>query len=61
MNRALLKIVASAALGNVSTGADAALPEWNGPDGTIVRVQAILYSSLSTALIAAFVTILGKQ
>jgi len=61
INHALLKIVASAALGNVPTGADAALPEWNGPDGNIVHVQAILYSSLSTSLLAAFVAMLGKQ
>ena len=61
MNNTLLKIVASAALGNTPTGVDAALPEWNGPDGTIVHVQAILYSSLSTSLLAAFVAMLGKQ
>jgi len=61
MNHALLKIVASAALGNVPTGADAALPEWKGPDSTVVHVQAILYASLSTTLLAAFVAMLGKQ
>ena len=61
MNHALLKIVASAALGNIPTGADAAFPEWNGPDSTVVHVQAILYSSLSASLLAAFVAMLGKQ
>ena len=61
MNHTLLKIVASAALGKVPTGPDATLPEWNGPDGTIIHVQAILYSSLSTSLLAAFVAMLGKQ
>jgi len=61
MNHTLLKIMASAALGNVPTGADAALPEWEGPDSTIVHVQAILYASLSTTLLAAFVAMLGKQ
>jgi len=61
LNHTLLKIVASAALGNVLAGADATIPEWNGPDGTIVHVQAILYSSLSTSLLAAFVAMLGKQ
>ena len=61
MNHALLKIVASAALGHVPTGADAAFPEWEGPDSTIVRVQATLYASLSTTLLAAFVAMLGKQ
>ena len=61
MNHTLLKIVASAALGNVPTGADAAFPEWNDPDDTIVHVQATLYSSLLASLLAAFIAILGKQ
>ncbi|KAF9643812.1 hypothetical protein BDM02DRAFT_3151156 [Thelephora ganbajun] len=55
MNHALLKIVASAALGNIPTGADATFPQWNGPDSTIVHVQAILYSSLLASLLAAFI------
>ena len=61
MNHTLLRIVASAALGNIPTGPDAALPEWKGPDSTIIHVQAILYSSLSASLLAAFVAMLGKQ
>ena len=61
MNNALLKIVASVALGNIPTGLDAAFPQWNGPDPSIVRIQAILYSSLSTSLFAALIGILGKQ
>ena len=61
MNHALLKIIANSALGNIPTGADAALPVWNGPDSTIVRVQAILYSGLPASLLAAFVVMLGKQ
>ena len=61
MSYTLLKIVASTTLGNTPTGADAAFPEWNGPDSTIVHVQAILYSSLSATLLAALIAILGKQ
>ena len=61
MNHALLKIVASAALGKIPTGADAMFPQWNGPDGTIVHVQSVLYSSLLASLLAAFTAILGKQ
>ena len=61
MNHTLLKIVASTALGNVPTGSDAAFPKWNGPDETIVHVQATLYSSLLASLLAAFIAILGKQ
>ena len=61
MNHTLLKIIASAALGNVPTGLDATFPGWNGPDSTIIHVQSILYSSLSASLLAAFIAMLGKQ
>ena len=61
MNHTLLKIVASAALGTIPTGVDASFPKWDGPDSTIVHVEAILYSSLSASLLAAFVAMLGKQ
>ena len=61
MSYALLKIVASTALGNTPTGTDAVLPEWSGPDSTIVRVEAVLYWSLSATLLAALIAILGKQ
>ena len=57
----LLKIIASASLGNIPTGADAAFPQWTGPDPTIVHVQAILYSSLAASLLSAFLAMLGKQ
>jgi len=61
MNHVLLKIIASAALGNTPTGADVAFPQWDGPNPTIIHVQAILYSSLSASLLAAFIAMLGKQ
>jgi len=61
MSYDLLKIVASASLGNIPTGADAAFPQWTGPDPTIVHVQAILYSSLAASLLSAFLAMLGKQ
>ena len=61
MNHTLLKIIASTALGNIPTGADATFLEWNGPDSAIVRVQAILYSSLLASLLAALIAMLGKQ
>ena len=61
MNFALLKIVASAALGTIPTGADAAFPQWDGPDSTIVHVQAVLYSSLAISLLAALIAMLGQQ
>ena len=54
----LLRIIANASLGNTPTGA---LPQWNGPDPTVVHVQAILYSSLASSILAAFIATLGKQ
>jgi len=57
----LLRIVANASLGNVPTDANATLPEWDGPDPTVVHVQSILYSSLAASLLSAFVAMLGKQ
>jgi len=61
MNHTLLKLIAGATLGITPTGANATLPEWSGPDSTIIHIQTILYSSLSTSLLAAFVAMLGKQ
>jgi len=61
MNHALLKIVASAALGNTPTGPDATFPQWGGPNPSIVHIQVILYSSLWASLLAAFIAMLGKQ
>ena len=61
MSFALLTIMASVSLGKTPTGDAAAFPQWNGPDPTIVHVQAILYSSLAASLLAAFVAMLGKQ
>ena len=61
MNFQLLTIVASVSLGNVPTGDNAAFPQWTGPDPAAVRIQAILYSSLSASLLAALIAMLGKQ
>ena len=61
MSFALLQIIANTSLGNTPTGDAAKLPVWNGPDPTIVHVQAILYSSLAAALLSAFIAMLGKQ
>ena len=61
MNHTVLKIIANATLGNTPSGASVAFPQWDGPDSIIVRVQAILYSSLALALFSAFIAMLGKQ
>ena len=37
------------------------LPRWPGPDPVIVRVQCILYATVSATLLASFLAILGKQ
>ena len=47
---------------NTTFGNDTpALPQWSGPPPTIVQVQAILYASLTSSLLAAFLAVLGKQ
>ena len=61
MSYLLLRIIANTSLGNTPTGADRELPQWNGPNPTAVRIQSILYWSLSSSLFAAFVATLGKQ
>jgi len=48
MNHALLKIVASAALGSIPTGPDAISPQRNGPDPTtIVNTQTTPHKNLT--------------
>jgi hypothetical protein len=37
------------------------LPQWNGPPPAMVHVQAILFASLATSLLAALLAMLGKQ
>ncbi|KAF9644092.1 hypothetical protein BDM02DRAFT_3073098, partial [Thelephora ganbajun] len=47
---------------NTTFGGDVpALPRWTGPPRTIVHVQSILYASLFTSLLSAFLAMLGKQ
>jgi len=37
------------------------IPQWAGPPHPIIQVQAILYASLATSLLSAFLAMLGKQ
>ena len=37
------------------------LPSWPGPTASLVQVQSILFASLLSALLAAFLAMLGKQ
>jgi len=47
---------------NTTFGGDVpALPQWTGPPRTAIQVQCILYASLATSLLSAFLAMLGKQ
>ena len=49
-------------MNNTAFGGDVpTVPQWSGPPPTIVRVQAMLYASLSASLFSAFLAMLGKQ
>ena len=37
------------------------IPQWHGPPQGIVNVQCLLYASLATSLLSAFLAMLGKQ
>ena len=37
------------------------IPQWTGPPHIIIQVQAILFASLATSLLSAFLAMLGKQ
>ena len=57
----MLTVLANISLGHPPADLNSVLPQWNGPDPTIVRVEAVLYASLAASLLAAFVAMLGKQ
>ena len=62
MSYGLLQIIANNTdTSHTQTGPVATFPQWRGPDPNVVRVQAILYASLATTLLAAFLAMLGKQ
>ena len=61
MSFAVLTIVAAAVQGAPSNGSDPIIPKWNGPSKAVVRVQAILYSSLCASITVAFIAMLGRQ
>ena len=37
------------------------VPKWPGPDPSVIQAQSILFASLASALLAAFLMMLGKQ
>jgi len=61
MNNRLLEMLFNSTTGTTPVGSAAAVPRWSGPDPAIVRVQCILYATLSATLLASFLAMLGKQ
>ena len=58
---ALLKILVNKIDNTTFPAQEAALPVWTGPSTTIIWVQTLAYTSLSSSLLAAFGAVLGKQ
>ncbi|KAL0949348.1 hypothetical protein HGRIS_009418 [Hohenbuehelia grisea] len=58
---ALLQLVAQSLNSSAFPSQTSDLPEWDGPPGSVIWTQAILYASLSASLLAAFGAVLGKQ
>ena len=61
MNFIVLTTVAATLQGTPSNGSGSTIPTWNGPDRTVIRVLAILYSSLCASITVAFIAMLGRQ
>ena len=61
MTAAYLKILIHAANNSLFPDANPSSAAWTGPPPEIVTVQAILYASLATSFLAAFLAMLGKQ
>ena len=57
----MLTITANVSLGHPPADLNSVLPQWTGPDPTIIHVEAIRYASLAASLLAAFMAMLGKQ
>ena len=61
MGYTVLEIIANSSLGRISASDAPDFPRWDGPDPATAHVLAILYSSLASSLLAAFIAMLGKQ
>ena len=61
MGYTVLEIIANSSLGRISASDAPEFPRWDGPDPATAHVLAILYSSLASSLLAAFIAMLGKQ
>ena len=58
---ALLKILINKIDNTTFPPQEAALPVWTGPSSTMIWIQTLAYTSLSSSLLAAFGAVLGKQ
>jgi len=58
---ALLRVLIHKVDNTAFSGNVPSIPQWVGPSHTIIRVQAILFTSLATSLFSAFLAMLGKQ
>ena len=58
---ALLKILVNKIDNMTFSSQEAALPVWTGPSSTMIWIQTLAYTSLSSSLFAAFGAVLGKQ
>lgn len=58
---ALLKRLINKVENGTFSEQDASIPVWTGPSSTVVWIQTLAYTGLSTSLIAAFGAVLCKQ
>ena len=61
MTAAYMRILIHNMNNSLFPDADPSLVTWTGPPPEIVTVQSLLYASLATSLLAAFLAMLGKQ
>jgi hypothetical protein len=61
MTAAYMKILIHAINGSLYPDADPDSITWTGPPPEVVIIQSLLYASLATSLLAAFLAMLGKQ
>jgi len=61
MTAAYMQILIHAVNNSLVPNVDPSSVAWTGPPPEIVTVQSLLYASLATSLLAAFLAILGKQ
>ena len=61
MTAAYMRVLIHAVNSSLYTDVDPDSTTWTGPPPEIVTIQSLLYASLATSLLAAFLAMLGKQ